>query len=549
MKKIALSYVRVSSPNDPREASLSTQEDAIVKKLESMGFTVPLEYRFRERFTAMESISERPMLNQARELVENGKVTGFGCFDTDRLARDPQGLITVVNSNAKRGCDTVFVNLDHSLSGRIGELLLYMKGFASASEYDHIRERTMRTRTLIAKAGNFYGGGYPRFGYVFDVKTRTRAACPETAPVVREIFRLAADGWSATRIARHLDDQGILSPSARKKELNCRKNPSGGWHVMTICGMLRDRTYLGEVATNKTKVADGRHPGGKRRRIQTPRSEWTILSDPRTEPLIERRVFMAANKTLDHGKTQSRSKRAATSHFLSGHIYCGHCGHRMSAIGGKAATASNHKRHEIYRCTGNNNNRRERSGCVFAISRAKVDGPVWCELIEFVNKDSLLTDALKRLREEAANPQVERDLALSQTMKRKVELRIGRLTDALGDSPGAFTRKTLKEKIAHEEAQLELIDRQIGDLEERLGSVLKIEQHIDRIKSQVKEVRQRLSKNADISVDLKHDAAAWLQARVTVSRTEIKVQVAGIIQDVSTASTGSLHVCTICLIA
>src|SRR4051812_43900161 len=180
--KLALSYARISSPTDERTASLDSQEEAIVSLLESKGYTVPPEYRFRERWTGLESIYDRQVLMRARELISSGHAQAFGVYDTDRLARDPQQLIVVVGDNARKGAETIFVKMDHDTRGRIGEAVLYIKGLASALEADAIKDRTSRGRMAIYNKGQFPGYGRCRFGYTWDRETRTRTIDPATAP-------------------------------------------------------------------------------------------------------------------------------------------------------------------------------------------------------------------------------------------------------------------------------------------------------------------------------------------------------------------------------
>src|SRR5689334_10669488 len=108
-RPLGLTYSRVSDPNDTREASLESQEEAAVALLEAKGFYVPQEFRFREQYTGMESIYERPVLQRARQLVADRRVVAWASYHTDRLARDPKDLITVVSDNAKHGVETCFV--------------------------------------------------------------------------------------------------------------------------------------------------------------------------------------------------------------------------------------------------------------------------------------------------------------------------------------------------------------------------------------------------------------------------------------------------------
>jgi site-specific DNA recombinase len=219
--KIAATYSRVSNPNDARDASLDTQEEAQVALWERLGYCVPREYRLRERYSGMESIYDRPVLNHLRDLVAGGHVQGVSAYDTDRLARDPNELLTVVRDNIKHKVETKFVQCDHVIEGRIGEMVLYMKGFASALEYDAIRDRTMRGTQKIRQKGLWVGGGPPRYGlmYVRDergrlAEDRRRVADPGSAPVVRRIFELVADGATSVQVAATLNDEGVASPYA-----------------------------------------------------------------------------------------------------------------------------------------------------------------------------------------------------------------------------------------------------------------------------------------------------------------------------------------------
>src|SRR5262249_17749307 len=134
--RIAATYSRISNPGDERLASLETQEEACVALAESKGYEAPEEFRFREQHSGMESIYDRAVLSRIRELVSSGKVHALACYDTDRLARDPRELLAVVGDNERHKVETLFVRLDHKTGDRVGQMILYMKGFASALEWD-----------------------------------------------------------------------------------------------------------------------------------------------------------------------------------------------------------------------------------------------------------------------------------------------------------------------------------------------------------------------------------------------------------------------------
>ena len=143
-----------------------------------MRFQVPPELRFRERYTGMESIYDRPVLCHIRDLIAAGRVQAMCAYDTDRLARDPRHLLAVVADNHKRGVQTIFVKCDHATEGRIGEMLLYVKGFASALEWDAIIDRTTRGRQKILQKGQWVGGGTTKYGYTWNREERSRVREP-----------------------------------------------------------------------------------------------------------------------------------------------------------------------------------------------------------------------------------------------------------------------------------------------------------------------------------------------------------------------------------
>src|SRR5262249_14456063 len=161
-------------------------------------------------------------------------------------ARDPRELITVVSDNRKHGVETLFVKLDHETAGRIGEMILYMKGFASALEWDQIRDRTMRARMEIINSGKWFGGGPVRYGYRFDRTTRSRTANPETSPVVVEIFRMAAEELTIVQISAELNRRGILCPSAYRNQ-RFKDGEPRRWNATTVLQIIKDRTYLGQA--------------------------------------------------------------------------------------------------------------------------------------------------------------------------------------------------------------------------------------------------------------------------------------------------------------
>lgn len=68
-----------------------------------------------------------------------------------------------------------------------------------------------------------YIGGFPLFGYTKDPNNKGQLIVdPFAASIVQEIFRLACEGYSKSRIADFLNQQDIPNPTAYKKEKGSR---------------------------------------------------------------------------------------------------------------------------------------------------------------------------------------------------------------------------------------------------------------------------------------------------------------------------------------
>src|SRR5262249_12608218 len=88
-------------------------------------------------------------------------------------------------------------------------------------------------------------GASPIYGYV-KVNGRPLTLDPETAPNVRMMFQLRADGWSPGRIANRLNDEAPL-PGERK------------WTSRKVSQILANRAYLGHAYYGEIENRDA-HP-------------------------------------------------------------------------------------------------------------------------------------------------------------------------------------------------------------------------------------------------------------------------------------------------
>jgi len=159
-----VTYSRVSTQDEEREgSSLDSQQEACVNFAKEQGYDVSEIQMLREVRSGL--TLDRPVLNQLRDWVHNGEVEAIIVYSTDRLSRDPLHLLLLAEEFEKRGTklDRVTEPIDNSLEG---QLLGFVRGWASKLESLKIRERTMRGKRDKAKSGKLPGVSRARlYGY------------------------------------------------------------------------------------------------------------------------------------------------------------------------------------------------------------------------------------------------------------------------------------------------------------------------------------------------------------------------------------------------
>lgn len=148
------------------------------------------------------------------------------------------------------------------------------------------------------------------------------------AEVVRRIFSMKANGCGINQIADTLTAEQVLIPSAyaeRYHTCNCRNHPKNPyqWTPTTIGYILDRREYIGDTVLGKTVSENFKT---KSHRKATP--DELIIFEGTHEPIIDRDTWEIVQKNRSMKK--SKVANGTYSHRLSGLVYCGDCGARMS---------------------------------------------------------------------------------------------------------------------------------------------------------------------------------------------------------------------------
>lgn len=275
---------------------------------------------------------DRPEFNRMLEDIEKGKIQCVIVKDLSRLGRNSISTGYYVEKHFPlHGVRFIAVtdNFDTAtdLNGA-NSILLPLKNMINEAYSMDIAKKIKAQQQQAMKEGQ-YVGGRPPYGYHKAPDDCHKLIIDsETAPVVKRIFELTAQGIGLAPICRTLNEANILTPSqyAQSKGIinNDRLVGNGAWQTRTLMKILSSEVYMGDMVQGKSKSVN---------RKQMPNSEakWITVKDTH-EPIISRELFAAVQAIRD-GKSVKR-EGAWEENVFKGKIFCGYCGknlHRQTA--------------------------------------------------------------------------------------------------------------------------------------------------------------------------------------------------------------------------
>ena len=324
------------------------------------------------------------------------------------------------------------------------------------------------------------------FGYRKDQEDKTKWIVDEAAAmVVRRIFELCMEGRGPMQIAKLLQEEKLLNPTAYKRQIGI-KTPSPEtadpyhWNTNTVVHILERREYTGCTVNFKTYT----NSIWDKKQRETPFENQAVFYD--THPaIIEQEVF---DKVQEIRQQRHRRTKTGKSSLFSGMVYCADCGAKMRYC----TTNYFEKRQDHFVCA---NYRSNTGSCSAHFIRAVVlEDLVWMHMkavIFYVTRyekhfRAIMEQKLRLSSEEAIRGHRKR---LAQAEKRLTELdrlfiRIyednvaGRITDerfSMMSRTYEDEQTQLKVEIQSLQREIEVQERQIDNLEQFIQRVHKYE--------------------------------------------------------------------------
>lgn len=262
--------------------------------------------------------------------LENGRINTIITKDLSRLGREQvQTLQLVTLSFVEQQIRYIaiednydsFINPDTTMI----EMKAFMNNFYSADNSRKVRavQRAKREK------GEFIGSFAP-YGYRKDPECRNHLIIDgPAAEVVRKIFDLYLDGNGLQRIARILNDENILPPTAYKQFIqestykNGRKyETTKYWTYSGVRRILTHEVYIGNMVQHTIEKIS--YKSEKKRAI--PKKDQCIVKNTH-EAIIDHDKFKLVQQMM---KVKRRENpEAGEQSIFSGLFFCGDCGRRM----------------------------------------------------------------------------------------------------------------------------------------------------------------------------------------------------------------------------
>jgi DNA invertase Pin-like site-specific DNA recombinase len=429
--KLAVAYYRMST--DRQEASIPAQREAVEKYAAENGYQIIREYI--DEGISGDATEKRIQFKRMIADAEQGKFEAILCWDMDRFGRfdsiEAGRWVYPLRANHVHLATVAQGEMDWTdFAGRM------MYGIQTEAKHSYLTDlsrNVTRGMMRLAQQGQ-WPGGKPPIGYMLKDK-RLEPGPTEAVALVRRMFREYMRGKSLRGLAETLNLEGQLSPKGKQ------------WTANGIAGVLKNRAYIGDFIWNQRCDSKYKRKGRTAKFNQA--AEWIVI-EHHHPAIIDRPTFATVQEQLTARRTCSTPHPSGGGFVLSGVLFCGKCGHKMSGDLGNGV-------HQ-YTCYG-----------------YRQHGKGYCDsnrLRQQIVLDAILTA-------------VEREYFNPQTMER-LATECRRQLKAKGTKPEAIK---LRKELAEVEAKLAKAQRRLVEVDADL---------IDDVQQQTRKLKARRASLAGI---------------------------------------------------
>ena len=325
-------YIRLSQEDKDKKyesdsESVINQKELLRNYVKNNNFNLVKEY-VDDGFSGTDF--ERPGFKNLLEDINNKKINCVIVKDLSRLGRDHvmtgYYIETFFPENNIR-----FISILESFDSFKNQASNDSSTFIIACNDYYSKQNSIKIRNVLnekRKSGKFVGS-LPCYGYMRDPKDKGHLIPnPETAPIVKKIFKWRADGIGPTEIANRLNKAHVVTPSGYKKtNYSSRLIDRDNWNISTVNKILINRIYTGDLVQHtQTKVNYK-----SKKKITLDEKLWIVVENTH-EPLVDKDTFDYVNNLRKRNTRNYEIKTDREKRLLEGKLFCKECGNRLTVL-------------------------------------------------------------------------------------------------------------------------------------------------------------------------------------------------------------------------
>jgi len=307
-------------------------------------------------------------------------------------------------------------------------------------EYCRDISQKVRSALDVKRRQGLFIGAFAPYGYRKSPDDHNRLVVDEeTAPVVREIYRLFLGGCGLMAIARRLSTQALPTPAARRSE-----GDGCDWSDSSVRRILSSPVYCGHTAQGKRRSLSHR----LNRSLCVPREEWAVVRDTH-EAIVSEADFERAAALL--GRNARTAPGKSEVHLFSGLLFCADCGRAMH----RRVVAQPYGTYVYFVCSGYKKKRVCTKHTLRADLLERAVSETVARQIELCMSARELLDSLRSAGAAARAPAEKRLAALEDEARRVRQMRLALYPDLKSGLLSQADYMALRDQLAEKQASLE----------------------------------------------------------------------------------------------
>ena len=450
-------YCRVSTDSEEQEGSYEAQKRHYEEYIEENPRWECAGIFADEGITGTQA-KKRPEFLRMIEACESGEVDMVVTKSISRFARNTLDCLKYIRLLKEKGIPILFEKENINTMDAKGEVLITIMASIAQQESQSISQNVRIGIQYRMQQGHGRLNTSVFLGLTRGAEPGDLVIVPEEAKVVRRIFREFLEGYTPAMVCRRLEADGVLTGA-------------GGttWHPSTVCRMLENEKYCGDVLLQKYYTTDFLTHKVTKNTGQFPQ----YFVEGHHEPIVPKEVFRQVQGELMRRsamKSDPSKLRYGAAIPFTGRLICGKCGRTLKRCVSAKGTPD-------WRCRNRGSKKKDRykaqhsaCGCRFVTEeRMKV------VIVEALNRLLGYRDELIRTQAGIREGELRRiDALAAQSRDTEIQLE-ERRARVLAEAEGERTEET------------DFLDGQSAALQEKRNALI-----LERARHANREVHVRL---------------------------------------------------------